>query len=99
MPTELTLPQSHASHPSRYAIAIAGLVVAGICVASYRYGRSAREAADRNNALVIASENQAFCRGLGLAPQPESYRKCLAGLDEIRLHVEQRLQMEAIGLL
>jgi len=99
MPTELTLAPWHTLHPSRSVIAIAGLVVAGICVASFFYGRSAFEAVERSNALAVASENQTFCTGLGLAPQSESYRKCLAGLDEIRFRQERRWQTDAAGLL
>jgi len=96
----MTVAQTHApSQPSRAIIMVAAIMVVGLAAAAFSYGRSARETAERNNALVIASENQAFCEALGLVTRSENYRNCLSGLEAMRLRQEQRWQAEAAGFL
>jgi putative hemolysin len=97
MITELTL--SDNARPSRTTLLILSLMAAGLMAASFAYGRSVLEANDQNNAIKIANENQSFCASLGLGSQTETYRKCIAGLDEIRLHQKERLDLENAGIL
>jgi len=99
MTTGLTLSRPLNASLSRSGLLIAGLVLAGVCAASFVQGRSALEAAARADAIAIAGENQVFCVGLGFAPETGAYRKCVAGLGEIRLHQEQRQAVESAGLL
>ena len=87
------------AQPTHAGILIAGLIAAGIMAASFASGRSALEATQRANAVAIDNENQTLCDGLGFRLETETYRKCVAGLSEIRLRHEQRLLVEASGLL
>ena len=96
----MTIAQTHShSQPSRALIAVAAIMVVGLAAIAFYYGRSTRQTAERNNALVIATENQAFCDALGLIAQSENYRNCLSGLEAMRLRQEQRWQAEAAGFL
>jgi hypothetical protein len=96
MTTELT---SHDAQPSRSAILIVALSVMSLVVGTFAYGWSVVKATEQANATAMANENQTFCIGLGFGAETESYRKCGAGLDEVRLHHEQRLALETAGLL
>jgi hypothetical protein len=97
---KMTIAPTHApSQPSGLVVVIATIITVGLMATAFSYGRGAHEITERSNALVVASESQAFCEAVGLIPQSEKYRNCLSGLEAIRLRQEQRWQAEAAGLL
>jgi hypothetical protein len=70
-----------------------------LIMGSFAYGRFVAEATEQVNEMAVANENQTFCIGLGFGLETDSYRRCVAGLYEIRLHHEQRLSLESAGVL
>jgi hypothetical protein len=85
--------------PSRSGALLVGLVALGIIGTSFSYGRSAHKAIEHDNAIAVANENHGFCVGLGIGFDTETYRKCMAGLNQIEVHQNERLEFESAGLL
>ncbi len=98
-----TTNEFHSTHSVTWSVrAIFGFLVLGVVVLlsyAYTYGSAARASANRAEALMIQSENETFCTGLGLAPKTESYARCVAGLTEIRRRQQQRFNDDTMGIL
>ena len=97
MPPQLTL--SSAMHPSRWGAGILALIALGIMAGTFAYGRSALEANEHEAATEVANETHDFCVGIGFGMETDAYRKCVAGLDEIRTHQKHRFELETATLL
>jgi hypothetical protein len=58
-----------------------------------------RSLSDQAERIAVQRENSTLCAGLRLAPETESYARCMDGLTEITSRQDERRNEEALGIL